>query len=266
MKPNEDYLNINKSNWNSRVDTHYNSDFYDINSFRIGETSLNEIELGLLGDVTAKKIAHLQCHFGLDSLSLTRMGAKVTGLDFSDKAINTAKQLNSDLGLDARFVCADVYRANEFLPNDFDIVFTTYGTIGWLPNINKWAETIKNLLKAGGKLIFVEFHPVLWMFDDNFNEISYSYFNREDIITSSIETYTDGEVISQPKTVSWNHSLGEVMQALKSQGLQIEDFNEYDYSPYDCFANTTKISEKKYQIKGMEGKLPMVYSVVASRS
>lgn len=266
MTVSKDYLTINQANWDSRVDTHLNSSFYNVEEFKNGATSLNSIELSLLGDLLGKKIVHLQCHFGQDTLSLTRLGAEVAGLDFSEKAITVANQLNNELGMNARFVCSDVYEAHEVLKDQFDIAFTTYGTIGWLPNLDKWAATIKRLLKPGGKLIFVEFHPVIWMFGDNFEKIEYSYFNGEDIIESSSQTYTDGDDISQPKTISWNHSLAEVFQALKGQGFMIEDFNEYDYSPYDCFVNTIEISEGKFQIKGLEGRIPMVYSIVASLS
>jgi 2-polyprenyl-3-methyl-5-hydroxy-6-metoxy-1,4-benzoquinol methylase len=264
MTENKDYLDINKANWDSRVETHFNSSFYNVEEFKKGKTSLNTIELDLLEDIAGKKIAHLQCHFGQDTLSLARLGAEVAGLDFSEKAIATATRLNQELGLTARFVCADVYEANAVLQDQFDIVYTSYGTIGWLPDLDKWAATIKHLLKPGGRLVFVEFHPVVWMFDDYFKDIAYSYFNREEIVESSNETYTDGEQIAQPKTISWNHSLSEVFQALKGQGFKVEDFNEYDYSPYDCFANTVEIGEGKFQVKGLEGKLPMVYSIVTS--
>lgn len=266
MANTNNYIDINKSNWDSRVDTHFDSEFYNVEQFKDGKTSLNSIELDLLKDISGKKIAHLQCHFGQDTLSLARLGAEVAGLDFSEKAISKANQLNKDLGLNAQFVCADVYEANEVLNDQFDLVFTSYGTIGWLPDINKWASTIKQLLKPGGKLVFVEFHPVIWMFDDNLKNIIYSYFNGEEIIESSEETYTDGETIGQPKTISWNHSLSEVFQALKGQGFTVEDFKEYDYSPYDCFSNTVEVAEGKFQIKGIEGKLPMVYSIVANLS
>lgn len=260
----KDYININRSNWNSRIETHVKSAFYNLDEFKKGASSLNSIELNLLEEIVGKKIAHLQCHFGQDTLSLARLGAQVAGLDFSEKAIAVANQLNEELGLDVRFVCADVYEANEVLQETYDIVFTSYGTIGWLPDLNRWAATIKRLLTPGGKLIFVEFHPVIWMFDGQLKNIIYSYFNKEDIIESSSATYTDGNEIEQPNTVSWNHSLSEVFQALTAQGFVITDFNEYDYSPYDCFSNTIKIEDRKFQIKGLEGKLPMVYSIVAS--
>lgn len=260
----QDYIKINKNNWNSRVDIHVNSAFYELEKFKAGSTSLNKIELDLLGNVSGKKMIHLQCHFGQDTLSLARLGANVTGLDFSDKAIYEAQQLNDQLGLNAKFVCSDVYAAEEVIQEKFDIVFTSYGTIGWLPDLNRWAQTIKKLLAPGGKLVFVEFHPVIWMFDDQIENIKYAYFNKEEIVESSTSTYTDGEAIAQTETISWNHSLSEVFQSLKQNGLNVEDFREYDYSPYPCFSKIVKIEERKYQIKDLEGKFPMVYSIIAS--
>ncbi|MCB9197505.1 MAG: class I SAM-dependent methyltransferase [Flavobacteriales bacterium] len=259
----KNYIEINRSNWNSRVEVHVNSEFYNTEHFSKGNSSLNSIELDLLSDIKKKKIIHLQCHFGQDSISLARLGAEVAGLDFSEKAISKAIELSQKENLNIKFVCADVYDATKVIKDKYDIVFTSYGTIGWLPDLNKWANTIKNLLKPGGKLIFVEFHPAIWMFDDNFKEIQYSYFNREEIIITSSSTYTDGSNIDEPTSISWNHSLSEVFQALKQAELEVIDFKEYDYSPYNCFNNTVQIEDSKYQIRGLEGKLPMVYSIIA---
>ena len=134
-----DYIKINKQTWNNKTDIHIDSDFYDVKSFLEGKSTLNQIELALLGNLSDTKILHLQCHFGQDSLSLSRMGAKVVGVDFSDKAIEKAKAFNTKLGLDAVFICCDVYDIPTHLDEQFDIVFTSYGTIGWLPDLDKWA-------------------------------------------------------------------------------------------------------------------------------
>ncbi|HLU86806.1 MAG TPA: class I SAM-dependent methyltransferase [Taishania sp.] len=133
------YISVNKQAWNDQVDIHLKSDFYDLKGFIQGNTSLKEIELPLLGDISGKSILHLQCHFGQDTISLQRMGASATGVDFSDKAIEAAKQLNSQLNLKTQFICCDVYELPKLLNQQFDIVFTSYGTIGWLPDLDKWA-------------------------------------------------------------------------------------------------------------------------------
>ncbi|HKK38655.1 MAG TPA: class I SAM-dependent methyltransferase, partial [Cryomorphaceae bacterium] len=159
MKPKTDYQQINRQSWNDRVDSHLKSEFYDVEGFLKGQASLKEIELPLLGDVNGKSILHLQCHFGQDTLSLQRMGANCVGVDLSDKAIEAAQNLNEELGLNARFVACDVYEAPKHIDEKFDVVFTSYGTIGWLPDLDRWAEVIAHFLKPGGKLVFVEFHP-----------------------------------------------------------------------------------------------------------
>lgn len=260
----EQFFEVNKKMWNARTDVHLSSEFYDVDSFIEKGNSLNEIELELLGNVSDKNILHLQCHFGQDTLSLARMGALVTGLDFSDKAITAAKQLAEKTHLDAEFVCANVYHTDQHLNHKlFDIVFTSYGTIGWLPDLNKWAEQIRKRLRVGGKFVFAEFHPVLWMFDSQFSKVDYSYFNREIIEEQEVGTYTDGGNHLHTQSFSWNHSLGEVMEALRKNNLIVDSFQEFDYSPYNCFANTVK-TEKGYQIDNLRGKIPMVYALTCT--
>ncbi len=133
----EDYIKINKQTWNNKTEVHVASDFYDNDNFLKGKSTLNSIELNLLGDLKDKKILHLQCHFGQDSLSLSRMGAKVTGVDLSNKAIEKAEELNQLLNLNAKFICCNIYDLPNYLNEKFDIVFTSYGTIGWLPDLSK---------------------------------------------------------------------------------------------------------------------------------
>ena len=261
----ENYLNTNRQAWNQRVEPHLQSELYDMDNFVAGATSLNSIELDLLGDVKDLNILHLQCHFGQDSLSLARMGAKVTGVDLSDTAIEKARTLNTQLGLNAEFICCDVYDAPNHINQQFDIVFTSYGTIGWLPDMDKWAGVISHFLKPGGRLVFVEFHPVVWMFDDNFERVSYNYFNTETIVETTDGTYADRNAPIKTETVGWNHDLGEVIGALISKGLIVESFKEYDYSPYNVFRDMEQVGEKQYRLKKIGNKLPMVYSIVCKK-
>lgn len=258
------YFESNKSIWNQRTAVHKDSSFYNLEGFKKGEPVLTSIELNELGDVKGMKILHLQCHFGMDSLDLARMGAKVTGVDLSDVAIKEAIQLNAELGLDAKFICCNVYDLKELLDEKFDIVFTTYGVIGWLPDLRKWAELISYYLNPGGKFYLAEFHPVVWIFDDDFTHIKYSYENRELIVVENEGTYTDRQASIEGKEYSWNHSISEVLNSLLFAGLKLEFFNEYMYSPYPCFRNTIEVETGKWQIKGLEGKIPMVYSLRAT--
>lgn len=166
MTANTNYIEKNRQSWNQRTELHVTSAFYDVPGFINGASSLKDIELQLLGDVTGKTILHLQCHFGQDTLSLARLGATVTGIDLSDKAIEAARELAQKVQQDATFICCDLYDLPNYLDEQFDIVFTTYGTIGWLPDLDKWAKIVSRYLKPGGQFVFVEFHPVAWMFDD----------------------------------------------------------------------------------------------------
>jgi 2-polyprenyl-3-methyl-5-hydroxy-6-metoxy-1,4-benzoquinol methylase len=259
------YAETNRNLWNTKTAHHVASDFYNLPAFLAGESSLNSIEQELLGDVAGKHILHLQCHFGQDSLSMSRLGAHVTGADLSDQAIAKARELNTQLGLDAAFVCAEVYELPQHLPQQFDVVFTTYGVLGWLPDMDRWAAVVAHFLKPGGRLILVEFHPVVWMFDSSFTRFDYSYFNRETITELETGTYANPAAPMQATAISWNHSLSEVLGALLRQGLEIRHFNEYDYSPYNCFAGQEPVGERRYQLPHLRGKLPMVYAVVAEK-
>ncbi len=262
MEQYKNYFESNKDIWNQRTIVHRDSAFYDREGFVAGKDALTPIELKELGEVSGKSLLHLQCHFGMDSLDWARRGALVTGIDLSDNAISEAKKLNEELGLNAEFICCNVYEIGKYLSDrKFDIVFTSYGIVGWLPDLKKWAELISHYLKPGGTFYMAEFHPVIWMFDDDFTHIKYSYENREIIEVENEGTYTDRNAAISGKEYSWNHSLGEVINSLLNAGLQLEFLNEYMYSPYPCFRNTVEIEKKKWQIKELENKIPMVYSL-----
>ncbi|MFN3753634.1 class I SAM-dependent methyltransferase [Flavobacterium sp.] len=265
MKEGSDYIKLNKATWNDKVDVHIASAFYDMESFLNGKSTLNDIELALLGDVSGKKILHLQCHFGQDTISLSRMGAKATGLDLSDKAIERAREFAKKLNLDVTFVCCDIYEAPTLIDEKFDIVFTSYGTIGWFPDLEKWAKVVSHFLKPNGQFIMADFHPVVWMFDDDFTTVFYNYFNVEPIIENTTGTYADKQAPIETKTITWNHPISEILNSLIQSGLEINTFNEYDYSPYNCFNQTIESEPGKFRIKPLDNKIPMVYSILASK-
>ena len=261
MESYQSYFDANRELWNNKTPIHKDSDFYDVESFVKGGSTLNAIELGEVGDVRGKKILHLQCHFGMDTLSWARMGAEVTGVDFSDVAIEEANRLASQVGLEARFIQANIYDLPKILDEKFDIVFTSYGVIGWLPDLDLWASIIDRFLKPGGFFYMAEFHPVVWMMDEDFNHIKYYYHNRELIEVEMDGTYADKNAPIKGKEYSWNHSISEVLNSLLSKSLQLEFFNEYSYSPYACFNKVVKGEDGNYRVKGMEDKIPMVYSL-----
>lgn len=260
----KNYLEINKNSWNNRLESHLNSDFYDVSNFLKGKSSLNDIELDLLGDVRGKKILHLQCHFGQDTISLSRMGAEVTGVDLSDLSIKKAQELAITTDCSAQFICSDIYNLPNVLDEQFDIVFTSYGTISWLPDLNKWSKVIQRFLKPKGQFIFAEFHPAVWMYDDDFNEVAYYYNNVEPIKEVETGTYADKSANIKSEYICWNHGIGEVITNLVQHNLKIDLLKEYCYSPYPFVNNTEEFEPGKFRIKQFGDKFPLVYSIKAT--
>ena len=265
MNSNNDYHLVNKKTWNEKVSFHIDSDFYDMSAFLNGKNSLPFTDIEALGDISNKKVIHLQCHFGQDTLSMARMGANVTGVDFSEKAIEKAKEINNALNLSAKFVCCNVYDTLDYVDEKFDIVYTSYGTIGWLPDVNKWANIIAKLLKPNGKLVFFEFHPVVWMYDNFFNNVAYSYFKSDAIVEVDEGTYADKDATIKTTSVTWNHSLSEVFSALLKNNIEIIDFEEYNFSHYNCFNETEEFEPNKYRIKKFKNNIPMMYKIIGRK-
>lgn len=262
----KNYLSHNKDSWNKRTIAHVDSEFYDNKSFIAGRNSLNPIELPFLQEIKGKDVIHLQCHFGQDSISLARMGAHVTAIDLSNEAISEANTLADKCGVDVDFICADVFDTLNHVDKKFDVVFASYGTIGWLPDINKWAQIVSSLLKKGGKLVFAEFHPVVWMYNDELTEVAYNYFKDEAIVETNTATYTDQETPIAQTNVTWNHSLSSVVNALIQQGMTIQTLNEYDYSPYNCLSNMEEFENGKFRVKQFKNYVPLVYLIHAEKA
>lgn len=261
----QDYIDINRELWEKKVDDHVESKFYDVPAFLRGESSLRIIELDLLPEVKNKSLLHLQCHFGLDTLSLGRLGAEVTGLDFSPKAIEHAKSLANQTKSNANFICGDVYDTRDLIKEQFDVVFTSYGTIGWLPDIVKWANVVNDSLKPGGEFFFAEFHPFVWMFDDDVKEITYAYRNGGAITGVETESYADTKEDYQSPWVCWNYGISDVVQSLIDTGLKITHMSEYNFSPYQIFPDMEKSADQVYRIKRFGNKIPLVYVIKAQR-
>jgi ubiquinone/menaquinone biosynthesis C-methylase UbiE len=265
MNMDADYFETNRKSWNEKTKVHIASDFYDNENFLMGKCTLKSIELGLLGDIRGKSILHLQCHFGQDSISLSRMGARVTGTDISDEAIKQARIFAEKTQSGTKFICCNVYDLAEYSDEQFDIVFTSYGTIGWLPDLDRWAAIVSRFLKPGGRFIFVEFHPVVWMFDDEFEKVGYNYFNTGPIIEKEKGDYANPGALAGQELVGWNHSIGEVLGSLIKNGLEINSFDEFDYSPFNCFRHTIESEPGKFRIEQFDNKIPMVYALQATK-
>ncbi|MCP9236089.1 bifunctional 2-polyprenyl-6-hydroxyphenol methylase/3-demethylubiquinol 3-O-methyltransferase UbiG [Lewinella sp. JB7] len=260
----DDYLAYNRAHWNARTPAHLASAFYDVEGWLAGKDSLREIELALLpADLTGLRILHLQCHFGQDTLSLARRGASVTGVDLSDVAIAAARELAERAGLEARFICCDLYELPDRLQESFDLVFTSYGTIGWLPDLDRWAGVVGKFLRPGGRFVFVEFHPVAWLWNEDRSAVQYSYFGGAPIVEDVEGSYTDNSTHVRGTMVSWDHPVSAVITALLEQGLRLDVFREYDFSPYDCFPDTVRVGEQRWQFRQLPGLIPLTYALVA---
>ena len=177
------YFENNRQSWNELTAFHADSSFYDVASFKKGKSSLKHIEIDELGDIKGKKILHLQCHFGMDTLSLARQGAIVVGVDISDTSIQKAIELSDELKIPAKFIRSNVYEIENILEETFDIVYTSYGAINWLNDLDKWAKIISRCLKPNGVFYMVEFHPFIYTLDDK-SEIVNSYFKSKQIETA----------------------------------------------------------------------------------
>jgi len=263
MNKEEDYFRVNKETWNKKVAIHAKSDMYDMEAFKSGKSSLMSYELEALGDVGMKSLLHLQCHFGQDTLSWSRMGAKCVGVDISDEAIKLARQLNQELKLDARFVCCNVLDSSKHISETFDIVFTSYGTIGWLPDLKPWGQMIAERLKSGGTFFIAEFHPIVWMFDylEDQPIMKYAYNQKDPIYEEYSGTYADESSSIVSKEFGWNHGLGEVATALTDAGLRIDYLKEHDGSPYNVLPDLVKSKSGSYVAKNR--MYPLIFTLKA---
>ena len=265
MKTNLSYFETNRNTWNARVEIHAQSEMYDLEAFKKGKTSLMRYELDALGNVSGKSLLHLQCHFGQDTLSWSRLGAKCTGVDISDKGIALAKTLNTALNLDAEFVCCNVLDTSKYVAKPFDIVFTSYGVIGWLPDLKPWGKMIAERLCPGGTFFIAEFHPIVWMFDylNGEPKMKFGYMQDEPIYEEYRGTYADKNAKIISKEYGWNHGLGAVVNALTEAGLHINYLNEYHESPYNVLPDLLKTEFGMYTTK--DKLYPLIFCLKATK-
>jgi len=259
-------FNSNRDGWNQRTPHHVKSEFYDVRGFVAGATSLRFIEIEELGNIAGKSLLHLMCHFGQDTLSLARMGARTTGIDFSDQAIASAKSLAREIGSDSEFHCCNLYDTRKHVRGRFDIVYTSYGVIGWLPDLTGWGRIIAESLKPGGMFYIAEFHPFVWMMDEKFERFAYSYFHSETPLEFDLKgTYTDRSADISHKDFNWIHTLGDVVNALIANGLEIEFLHEFPFTVYDCFPNLEKVGDHKWVFKNLKDTIPYIFSIRARK-
>jgi len=254
-----EYFEMNRVGWDLRAKAHFESKFYDIEGFLAGETSLREIELGELSDVQGRRLLHLQCHFGLDTLSWARRGAICTGVDISSVAIQQARELAERTKLDAEFACSDIYSFKRQTAEPFDIVFSSYGAVCWLPDLKRWAEVVASNLLVGGTFYLVEFHPVYDLL------AGYSYFTPAVPDVEEQGTYTENGAEVLAKLATWAHPLSSVVNALVGVGIQVERLNEFPFSPYNCFEGLVEREPGRYYLSHRGHDVPIVYSLTGKK-
>ncbi|WP_132110627.1 class I SAM-dependent methyltransferase [Actinocrispum wychmicini] len=238
----DDYLTINRTMWDERATAHAASREYGFDRFVADPAHLSAVvrfDLPRLGDIKGLRGVHLQCHIGTDTLSLARLGARMTGLDFSPSALVQARSLAAQTGTDITYHESDVYNAVSVLgAAEFDLVYTGIGALCWLPSVSRWAEVVASLLRPGGRLFIREGHPMLWSIDEKLDPptFGYPYFETaEPLVFDDPGTYVE---TPQPLTVglshSWNHGLGEIITALLGTGMRLTHFVEHDSVPWNA--------------------------------
>ena len=269
----DDFLAANRMNWNERAVIHAEdkSGFYRIQEFKAGADSLYPIEAAEIGDVRGLRLLHLQCHLGLDTLSLARRGADVTGLDFSPPAIDAARTLAAEVGLPAAFVCGNVYDAPELRAKSFDMVYTTWGTIGWLPDISRWAAVVATMLKPGGRFYFADHHPLVTLVEQADGRLVFRYGWRTPleapVVNDNPTTYTgDERSLSSPRTYEWDHPISSIVGGLLDAGLSLEFLHEHETIPWRAFPLLIEAGERMYRLPDGHPSLPLSLSLQAHKA
>ena len=268
----DEHMMTNREWWNEAAQVHAHGEAYRLKAFKEGTLTLRPLEREEVGDVAGKKLLHLQCHFGLDTLSWARLGAQVIGMDYADKAIEIAQALSQELHLDATFVCCNLYDLPNVLDahGEFDIVYTSYGVISWLPDLRPWGKMIAQYLKPGGFFYIAEGHPFMWTFDGKSRDfrIAYPYFSRAPIKDESSGTYAEKDAeLEHTTTYGWNHTLGEIFEALLASGLSIEFFHEHPFCAWDCLPEMEEGPDSFMRFKdpSMREMLPLMFSLKAGK-
>lgn len=270
----DEHRAANLANWNSRVPVHSASQAYDLDGMVSGTRELSKVvafDAPRLGDLTGLDVVHLQCHIGTDTVSLARLGARTTGLDFSADALAVARDLAARCSLDVRFVESELYGAVDVLgPEQFDLVYTGIGALCWLPDVRAWARVVAALLRPGGRLYLREGHPVLWAtesLEPGRLELKYPYFERAAPTRfEEAQTYTDGDDLAEPVSYEWNHGLGEIVQAVLDAGLvltRLEELDEVDWQAYPWFVRDP--TGLRWVMPDGRERLPLEYTLEARR-
>lgn len=262
----KEYRKLNQQLWDHWAGLHRDSDYYDVAGFMKGISSLKSLELRELGPVRGQRLLHLQCHFGLDTLSWVREGARATGIDFSLAAIRMAAEIAGQAGLDATFVHSDVYDLPRTSAHPFDIVYTSYGVLPWLCDLRVWAEIVAGHLKPGGLFYIVEFHPITFCLDDEGESLRYPYFKTDSpLIFRAQGSYAACDTTRTFHSYEWPHGLGEIVTALIDAGLRIEYLHEFPYSTHPFPPYLTCDGPERYISADAARSVPLLFSIKARK-
>ena len=263
-----EYLNSNRDLWNEWTAINARSELYEMEAFKAGKTSLHQPDLDEVGSVQGKSLLHLQCHFGQDTLSWARLGAAVTGVDFSPEAIALARSLSAEINQPARFLCTNLYDLPQQLDEQFDVVYTSYGVLSWLPDLRRWAQIAARYVRPGGFFYIAEIHPFALLFSDQFDHpvLESSYF-EEGVMAWPVQgSYADPGAATITKTsYEWAYPLGKVVSYLVEAGLQIEFLHEYDFIGYDMFPFLTRGADGLWRMPAGQPRLPLLFSLRARK-
>jgi len=258
----------NRAVWEAWTPHHIGSGGYDIPGFIAGRETLCPISLAGVGDVSGKTLLHLQCHFGLDTLSWARHGATVTGVDFVASAVAKARELAAEVAPSAEFVCCDVYDAPARLQRQFDVVFTSVGVLGWLPDLERWAHVVASCLKPGGRFFILEGHPTAWLFDQQppaGMRLMYPYFARQPIIEPETGSYAAPGSGTHVNCHSHLHPLADIIGSLLRAGLTITAFDEHPWLRWQGLPWMTRRDAFFWELPPEFGEIPMMFSLAATR-
>lgn len=268
----EGWKAANRRNWEERAAIHLEdrTGFYRIDRVRAGEDVLGEIEAAEIGDVRGKRLLHLQCHFGLDTLCLARRGATATGVDFSSTAIAGARALAAELRLPAEFVEADVYDARAQLSGSFDMVYVTWGAICWLPDIARWARVVASLLGPGGSLYLADGHPSALAMEEIGGQIRPHYPWRvppdRPLLFEDAVTYTgDERKLTHARSYEWIHPFSAIVNAILGAGLSLDFLNEHERLPWRLFPSMIAAEGGLFRMPSSGPSIPLSFSLRATR-
>ena len=264
----DQYIHGNQQLWDEYADINFHSSFYDVAGFKASPNPLSNLIRDGVGDMAGKSLLHLQCHFGKDTLRFALMGATVTGIDFSSKAITYAQQLATEMQIPATFIETDLYELPQVLHEQFDVVFTSYGVLGWLPDLDRWGEIVGRFLKPGGIFFIIEAHPTIQIFDDTHPQelrVMLPYFHQQEpmVTEPQVGNYADPNAVVTHADYFWQHSMADIVNPLLRAGLRLEYLREYPHLTWQALSFMVQDDEGYWRLPPEYPSLPLSFAIRA---